>query len=134
MGGREVRKVPKNWRHPIDWERYDARRGPSWLALQGRDMIQYYEEGEEIVESEFMPDWTEEEATHFMMYETVSEGTPMSPAFETPEELARWLADHGANYGAFTTATYETWLEVCRDEASPCMVYSRDKGVRFENL
>src|SRR6185503_13867538 len=31
---------------------------------------------------EYMPDWPAEERTHLMMYETTSEGTPISPAFK----------------------------------------------------
>lgn len=37
----------------------------------------------------------EEEPTWFQMYETVSEGTPVSPPFETEEELARYLSENG---------------------------------------
>lgn len=39
--------------------------------------------------------WTPEEATHFVVYETVSEGTPVTPAFATPEELVEYLATKG---------------------------------------
>ena len=35
------------------------------------------------------------EATWFQLYETVSEGTPVSPPFATKEELAQYLADNG---------------------------------------
>lgn len=63
---------------------------------------------------DYMPDWPVEQRTHYMMYETTSEGTPKSPAFATPEELARWLADTGASSFADMTATYEQWLRVAR--------------------
>lgn len=59
---------------------------------------------------DYMPDWPAEQRTHFMMYEDTSEGTPISPAFATAEELARWLADTGASAFAGMTATYEQWL------------------------
>lgn len=58
----------------------------------------------------YMPDWPDSERTHYMMYESTSEGTPISPAFATPEELAHWLADTGASSFADFTATYEQWL------------------------
>jgi len=58
----------------------------------------------------YMPSWSEAERTHFMMYEDTSEGTPISPAFATPEELARWLADNGASAFAGETATFDQWL------------------------
>lgn len=58
----------------------------------------------------YMPDWPASERTHYMMYETTSEGTPISPAFATPEELAKWLADTGASSFGHNKATYKQWL------------------------
>ena len=80
------------------------------------DMTGSYEEwsGKRPVHADYMPEWPENEATHLMMYESTSEGTPISPAFATPEELARWLADSGASAFAGHTATYEQWLATCR--------------------
>jgi hypothetical protein len=43
----------------------------------------------------YRPNWKEGEATWFQLYETVSEGTPVSPPFETREELAQYLATNG---------------------------------------
>lgn len=62
----------------------------------------------------YMPEWAPGEATLFVMYEDTSEGTPISPAFATAEELARWLADTGASAFADCTATYEQWLSTCK--------------------
>lgn len=80
--------------------------------------------GERPSPDEYMPDWPEDQRTHFMMYEDTSEGTPISPAFATPEELARWLADTGASSFADMTATYEQWLSVCKGGWAPSMVIS----------
>lgn len=68
--------------------------------------------GEPPQYDDYMPNWTPEEATHFMMYETCSEGSPISPAFATPEELARWLADTGASSFGDYTSTYDEWLRM----------------------
>lgn len=43
----------------------------------------------------YRPDWKPEEATWFQMYETVSEGTPVTPPFETREELVEYLVANG---------------------------------------
>lgn len=40
-----------------------------------------------------MPRWSAKKRTHLQMYETCSEGTPISPVMATAEELAHWLAD-----------------------------------------
>lgn len=42
----------------------------------------------------YRPEYTEE-ATWWQVYQTVSEGYPVSPPFETPEELAQWLSENG---------------------------------------
>lgn len=64
-------------------------------------------------EADYMPAFAEGSATHLMMYETCSEGTPISPAFATPEELAHWLADTNASAFGDCGASYEGWLRVC---------------------
>lgn len=60
------------------------------------------EVGEPPTPDQYMPDWSEAERTHWQLYETVSEGTPISPVFSTPESLARYMAhclwDDGLNY------------------------------------
>lgn len=43
----------------------------------------------------YRPKWTDEERTHFQVYETVSEGTPVSPVFATEEEVIDYLVEHG---------------------------------------
>lgn len=59
---------------------------------------------------EVMPQWSDSRRTHYQMYETCSEGTPISPVMKTPEELAAWLAENKASAFADMTADYETWL------------------------
>lgn len=73
---------------------------------------------------DYMPDWPEDQRTHYMMYEDTSEGTPISPAFDTPEKLARWLADTGASAFGSSTASYEAWLRVCKGGSAPSAVIS----------
>lgn len=46
----------------------------------------------------------------WQMWETTSEGSPISPVKETPEELAKWLADNNASSFGLIGATYEQWL------------------------
>ena len=44
----------------------------------------------------------------YQVWETVSEGSPISPAFETPTELAGWLVEHAEE--CHTEATFEEWM------------------------
>lgn len=71
---------------------------------------------------DYMPNWPESQRTHLMMYETTSEGTPKSPPMETPEKLARWLADNNASAFGGETATYEQWLSLCERGWAPSMI------------
>lgn len=43
----------------------------------------------------YRPKWTDAECTHFQVYETVSEGTPVTPHFATKAELVDYLVAHG---------------------------------------
>lgn len=155
--GREVRMVPPNWQHPkndrgsyiplfpsgfeqclADWElgktkwaeglRDDYHGG--WTPIDA-DSGTYEEwDGEAPKAEDYMPTFPEGTATHLMMYETTSEGTPISPAFATPEELAQWLYDHHASAFADQTASYEDWLRVAKGGYAPSAVIDPDKGLR----
>jgi hypothetical protein len=150
--GREVRRVPANWQHPKKphWDgrtgRYEDRYQPMFDKPFAPAMHEWYAEwcawergekpagaiSETYIEYNggppdpdyYRPDWADAERTHLMMYEDTSEGTPISPAFETPEELARWLADNGASSFGSSTATYEQWLPICKGGWAPSMVIS----------
>lgn len=43
----------------------------------------------------YRPRWREEDATWFQIYETVSEGTPVTPPFATKKELVDYLVTNG---------------------------------------
>lgn len=45
----------------------------------------------------------------YQIWETVSEGSPISPVFATPEELARHMA--GTKWGADDGTPYDVWLK-----------------------
>lgn len=128
--GREIRKVRPDWVHPKNcfglvplFEGYaeDAKEFEEMAREKGEsEAIEYF--GQRPNPDEYMPDWTPEEATHFQMYENTSEGTPISPVFATPEEVARWCADNGASAFADMTASYEQWLAVARGGWAPSCV------------
>ena len=57
----------------------------------------------------------------YQIWETVSEGSPISPVFSTPEDLARHMA--GTTWGADKGTPYETWLAFIRGPGwAPSMV------------
>lgn len=80
------------------------------------------------------PHWWPWERTHLQLYETVSEGTPLSPPMPDAESLARWLADRGkAGKPVWTeepgSVGYEGWMRFLdRGGYAPSAVISADKG------
>jgi hypothetical protein len=118
--GREIRMVPPDWRHPTEWHK-DWRTGrrvlrfkPLFKAGWSERMAEWDQANEPRPNpDDSMPEWSADEATHLMMYENTSRGTPISPVFATPEDLARWLADNSASVFGDDGATYEEWLRVC---------------------
>lgn len=45
----------------------------------------------------------------YQLWETVSEGSPITPVFATPEELARWLVEHDDSITRDTS--FDQWLQ-----------------------
>lgn len=96
-----------------EWKPID----PKYASLRWTDYS-----GSRPSPDDYMPDWPESERTHLMMYEDTTKGTPISPAFETPEELARWLVDNNASANGGQGASYEGWLRVANGGLAPSMV------------
>ena len=109
--GREVRKVPKDWEHPKDVN-------GDYIPLLDSDYEtackEWYEKASEFKPNRWgnwyhedrgnPPDkndcyrkrkWSDEESNCYQAYEDVSEGTPITPVFETKEELVEYLVKYG---------------------------------------
>jgi len=97
---------------------------PDYCDDENRTLTYEQWAGQRPHRDDYMPDWPAEQKTHLMMYEDTSEGTPISPAFETPEELARWLVDNKASAFGSETASYEGWLHIARGSWAPSLVAS----------
>ncbi len=123
--GRQVRKVPADWRHPKHTVTGDFipmhERFPYNEAETAEGLREgWLDDQEPFMGLNVMPQWPADERTHFMMYETTTEGTPISPAFATAEELARWLADNKASAYADITASYDAWMAMINAGDAPC--------------
>lgn len=96
------------------WEAWERGERPEYASEAARRMAYWEWAGPPPDPAYYRPDWQDAERTHLMMYETVSEGTPLSPSFETPDQLAHWLTDNNANFYAGTPGTFEQWLEIAQ--------------------
>lgn len=150
--GRECRRVPATWQHPINekgqlvplydesFEEASSQWKKGYADYQNKPEPRveggFYEFWEWDVgppeRDSYRPHWKEEERTHFQMYETVSEGTPLSPVFDTPEKVARWCADHPDE--CWGKSSYKSWLAVAKGGWAPSFVMIGGKfmcGVDF---
>lgn len=160
--GREVRRVPEGWQHPskkkaggfiplFESDKDPAEKTRAWLDEcrlwqlgEHPDQIKYDGDAEYRTftdwdggppnPDDYMPYWPEGERTHWQMYENTTEGTPISPVMETPEALARWLADNDASAFGDMTATYGEWLRTIKAGWAPSAISAGgelDSGVAF---
>ncbi len=81
-----------------EWERkkaaWEAGEGPSQFDMTSLDT--YW--GEEPEEDRYMPDFPEDAVLGYCLYQTVSEGTPVTPVFATEDELIEHLVMYGEDY------------------------------------
>ncbi|MDY6957649.1 MAG: hypothetical protein SVK08_00695 [Halobacteriota archaeon] len=160
---REVRMVPANWEHPKTEDgRYQPMHNESykqalmkwvkgWFKWQkgfyediNHDWLPKKTDWNEITYTEwegpppneeyYMPEIKAEDRTHYQMYETCSEGTPISPVMETAEELAQWLVDNNASAFAGMTATYEQWLNTIRRGFAISAIWDEKNGLRDQEF
>lgn len=99
---REARKVTADWQHPRSAD------GKLIPMLQKQ-----------------MADLMSGDRNYFQMYETTTEGTPISPVFAQAEELARWLADHEVTVFGSWPATREQWLIIIENPETSIPAFSK---------
>lgn len=103
-----------------------------WLRGEHKDQkddsgskYQYYAEwsGNPPDVESYRPNWKEVEATWYQVYETVSEGTPVTPPFETQDKVIEYLVANG-----------DFWDQKRRLEGRsvmPCDPWSREAAESF---
>ena len=125
--GREIRMVPPDWQHPkknngrfvplLDGDYYESARDEFMEMAASQGIQRALDEfGKAPDANDYMlAGVPKSKRTWFMMYEDTSEGTPVSPAFPTAEECARWCADNEVSAFGGITADYDWWLAVAQD-------------------
>jgi hypothetical protein len=117
--GREIRRVPPDWEHPkrdqawehdyipmhdqtylsalAEWQAEKAAFDPTDTSRSEHGFEGTFEEwhGEAPDRQYYRPAWPDETRTALQIYETVSEGTPISPVFKDKDELVAWLVLEG---------------------------------------
>jgi len=147
--GRELRRVPEGWTHPRNesghylpmYDESFQEAWNDWLAQYQswlRGEAEYQKDTDERTAEAFIayhgscpdpeyfrPGWTDEIRTHLQVYETVSEGTPISPVLATQDAVVEWWVTVGDNFnGKLTQEQAKRWVD---NEGSVSMVF--DPGV-----
>lgn len=118
--GREIRRVPPNWEHPMtekygrlrpqpmfdktfkeaadEWKQgfleWEKGKRPDYCSEENQD-LEFWEYEGGPPDREYYRPWNNEEATWYQVWETVSEGTPVTPPFATEQELIDYLVENG---------------------------------------
>jgi hypothetical protein len=116
MVQRELRVIPRGWEHPTDGFYWDGK--PRAVGLCPREYLSDGDDDfdEPLTEADVMPsvEGFDPSDTQIAAYETVSDGTPISPAFDnTPEgkfALVMWLAENEDVIGQKVDG--ETWAAI----------------------
>ncbi len=83
----------KDWKEEFAaWERGER---PDYCGEESKNDEFWEYHGSPPDREDYRPSWPEGTATWFQVYETVSEGTPVTPPFATREELVEYLVSHG---------------------------------------
>lgn len=133
--GREIRRVVPNWQHPKNTEgyyiplHYDFQKALRYYQKEKQrwdNKLVAYQENYPTFEAymgtppdpkKYMPVWTTDQATAYQIYETISEGTPVSPVCASREELIDWLVNVGEKMGIgrqpykLTREQAEQWID-----------------------
>ena len=112
VSGREARLIPQGWQHPRD------ERGRYIPEIPTHDVAQ---DGLVIYCMAGVYGRQPDDAAEIAAYETVSEGTPISPAFpNTPQgrlDLLRYCAEHLTTFGDHK-ADAEAWAAILFGDAA----------------
>ncbi len=113
----EIRRIPKDWKHPKDkngnyiplYGQTYSEACEEWLAelsnwetgvhpgLEKSDVRYYWDyEGPPPDFSSHFPDFDQPRIA-YQIYESTTEGTPISPIFFNTDEVFQWLLDQGLN-------------------------------------
>jgi hypothetical protein len=110
-----------------EFAKWQAGERPSYYTKkEGEPEPEFWEYHGGPPDRDYYRPWKDEEATWYQVWQTVSEGSPVSPPFETKEELIEYLVANG-----------DYWDQARRDEGRTtvmdCQPWSRKAAEAFVN-
>ena len=115
------------WDEGLIWDYFNYPT-KAWKPKQGHEPYSYTSwAGPRPVEDNYMPVFPKGTATCLCMYENTTEGTPISPAFATAEELARWLVDNSISAGGGWPGSFDYWMDIIARTRIPALAPTTTK-------
>ena len=78
-----------------EWDKWERGERPEYCSDEYKDTAFWEYHGGPPDPEYYRPEWKPEDQTWFQLYETVSEGCPVTPPFATKQELADYLVANG---------------------------------------
>ncbi len=160
--GREIRKVPKGWEHPRDerghfqplHDRTFKEVAEEWwssaVAWHKGDVSEidekyrkkypwYWQFNGDPPTSIYYRDEFTAPADCFQIYENVSEGTPVSPVFDSIDDMIAWMTQPidrsspynvGKDWQTMQGMTIEQAKKFCQDGSSPSLIFTPETGIK----
>lgn len=133
---REIRRVPKEWEHPTDDRGHHIPMYDHDVETKSKEWFEGWEQWRQGIHKYQIkypennpPDYSAyidyagrspnpetcrpaftSEPTCYQIYETVSEGTPVSPVFESEDEMESWLIGQGTSFKAAKVFIKSGWV------------------------
>ena len=145
--GRELKRVPLDFNYPLKqvWYGYFMNYISTCHSNDSKDYCEQCKKMAEIkgipMKSYGCPDFDNylkevqeklkmlcevPEGEGYQLWETTSEGSPVSPVFETLDALCEWCEDNATTYGS-SKASKEQWKQMLTDG----FVYHQENGVIY---
>lgn len=122
MFDRTFAEACREWKK--EFAKWEAGERPDYCDDED-SKLEYWEWSGEPPDRKYYRAYEDSEATWFQVYETVSEGTPVTPPFATREELVEYLIANGDFWDQ------QRWAEGNRLMQPTKPGYSRDVATRF---
>lgn len=145
--GRKLKRVPLDFNYPLKrvWYGYFMNSIPTCLSTDEKDYCEQCKKMAEIkgveIDSCGCPNYEKyfgevldklmelcevPEGEGLQLWETTSEGSPVSPVFATLDELCAWCEENATTFGSFT-ASKDEWKRMLSDN----FVYHEEGSVIF---
>lgn len=92
----DYKEEKEMWNNPRGFKKKIMGESFSWVPKEEDEKKFSFEDwhGKCPEEKDYMPEFSDQERTHCQLYETITEGTPITPVMGSSAEVGRWIVKH----------------------------------------